>query len=90
MNSIIRVPGTPSLHLTSILFNLALKIHRAHPSSIPASVLLQVSRSVLEILVSYVECLLENKLAQNLALQLSFNLRFAETMLLSREYKVKF
>ncbi|XP_023323388.1 conserved oligomeric Golgi complex subunit 1 isoform X2 [Eurytemora carolleeae] len=87
VNSIIRVPGTPSLHLTSILFNLALKIHRAHPSAIPASVLLQVSRSVLEILVSYVECLLENKLAQNLALQLSFNLRFAETMLLSREYK---
>jgi hypothetical protein len=87
VSSIIRIPGTPSLNLAAVLFNLAQTIHHAHPSSVPQPVLLQVSKSVLEVLVSSLEALLEDKVAQNLALQLSFNIRFTEMMFLSREFK---
>ena len=46
-------------------------------------------RSVLEAILSRLDVLLEDKMPQNVALQMAFNARFAESLLLSREFKEK-
>jgi len=85
--SIIKIPCIPSTQFSGALNNLASNLQSAHASAIPHAVLLEVSRQVLQIVVQQFSAMLDEKMAQNVALQMAFNVRFAEIILLSREYK---
>ena len=90
VTSIISIPPSPSLSLITSLLSLASRIHSAHPSSFPPTILPPTCVRVVESAVDQYLALAELTLTQNLALQLLFDIHFIQTLLVSREYKEQF
>jgi len=87
VSSVIHVPSCPSNPLSSSLHRLSCSLHQAGPASIPPSILSTITSSILtSSTASYLQ-LCDNKLTQNSALQLSFDLRYLVTLLMSRDLK---
>jgi len=91
MSSEIRIPSSVSTHVMSSLHRLAASLHTAHAATIPDQVLNRISRKVTEILLALLTIQSgEEKLTQNVALQLNFNLNFIQNMFISSTFKDDF
>jgi len=90
VTSIISIPPSPSLPLISSLLSISSRIHSAHPSSFPNTILPSTCVSVVEAVLDHYSSLAKLTLTQNLALQLLFDIHFIQTLLVSREYKDQF
>ena len=87
VSSIILIPPSPSLPLHSSLLALSSKLHGANASSFPTTTLPEANSKLLDLLLDHYSNLAGGKISQNMALQFSFDLRFLQTLLVSREAK---
>jgi len=87
VSSIILIPPSPSLPLHSSLLALSSKLHGANASSFPSTTLPEANSKLLDLLLDHYSNLAGGKISQNMALQFSFDLRFLQTLLVSREAK---
>ena len=87
MASVILIPPSPSLPLHSALLSLSSRLHGANASSFPPTILPSANSNLLDLLLAHYTTLASQKTSQNMALQFSFDLRFLQTLLVSREAK---
>jgi len=87
VNSVIQIPASPSLPLITALLSLTTSIHKIHPTSFPHNILLPVRTRLVQVIVNHYQCLALEKITQNFALQLSFDLRLVSILLVSRQDK---
>ena len=87
MASVILIPPSPSLPLHSALLSLSSRLHGANASSFPPSILPAANSNLLDLLLAHYTTLASHRVNQNMALQFSFDLRFLQTLLVSREAK---
>ena len=87
MASVILIPPSPSLPLHSSLLSLSSRLHGANASSFPSTTLPEANSKLLDLLLDHYSNLAGGKISQNMALQFSFDLRFLQTLLVSREAK---
>ena len=83
----ILIPPSPSLPLHSALLSLSSKLHGANASSFPPTILPSANSNLLDLLLAHYTTLASQRMSQNMALQFSFDLRFLQTLLVSREAK---
>ena len=87
VNTVILIPPSPSLPLHSSLLSLSSSLHHGHPPSLPSTTLPTATKHVLSLLLPHYTSLAKERMAQTIALQLSFDLRFLQLLLVAREAK---
>merc|ERR1719430_2018740 len=90
VSSLIQIPPSPSTPLHSSLLSLSSSLHSSHASSFPTSTLSTATSSLLHLILAHYTSLASQRITQNMALQLSFDLRFIQTLFVSREMKDSF
>ena len=86
VTSVIHVPSCPSTPLSTSLHRLSFSLHQANPASLPPSILSSVT-SLLTSTTSIYLAISSNKLTQNIALQLTFDIHYILLLLVSRDLK---